>query len=111
MQASRERLKSQVVEFIDGYLNEDEIVVGVLRYGSHIPHVYQKTCLERQHQPKSIRLILSHMMSFFPEQFYRDQRFLILDDTVYEGVVMREKLAEIKKLGARAEHVRTATLV
>lgn len=107
----REQLKSQVVDFVDRYISEEEVVVGVLRYGAHLPHVYQRACQERHQQPKTIRLLLSHMLGFFPPDFYSNRRFLLLDDTVYEGVVMTEKLAEITRLGAAPDHVRTATLV
>ncbi len=108
----RKDLREQILRFVDRWVTEEEIVIGVLRYGAHIPHIYQNACGKVHQKPKKINLILSHMLRFFPPDFYRKNRFLILDDTVYEGVEMKLLLSTlIDEFQIPRERVRTATLV
>ena len=112
MKISREGLESQVLELFDTYLHEDDVVIGVLRYGAHIPHIYQNACLKRGLTPKPVRLLLSHMLSFFPVEFYQKNNFVILDDTVYEGVEMANWLERVQRnYNIARERIRTATLI
>jgi hypothetical protein len=108
----RQALRKQIVQFVEEWINEDEVVVGVLRYGAHIPHIYQNACARESREPKRIRLLLSHMLRFFPPEFYRNNKFLILDDTVYEGVEMRAMLSTLlDQFEIPRDRVRTATLI
>ena len=112
MKFDRESLRQQILNFIDKWLDEDEIVIGVLRYGAHIPHIYQNACVRAQKQPKKIQLLLSHMIRFFPGDFYSKNRFLLLDDTVYEGAEMSSLLNTlVNEFQVPRENVRTATLI
>src|SRR5947209_3947478 len=108
----RQSLREQVLQFVNCCLREDEIVIGLLRYGAHIPHIYQNACLRESRQPRRIRLLLSHMLKFFPPEFYQRNKFLILDDTVYEGVEMNILLSTLlNDFQIPRESVRTATLI
>lgn len=112
MKLDRKSLREEILRFVDECVSEDEIVIGVLRYGAHIPHIYQNACKLEGRQPKRIRLLLSHMLKFFPPEFYQQNKFLILDDTVYEGVEMTALLSTLlDEFQIPSDRVRTATLV
>lgn len=67
MKINEEYLKAQVEEFCIKHFNENDLVIGILRYGAHIPHIYQNVCREKNILPKKINLLLSHMIPFFPK--------------------------------------------
>lgn len=112
MQISEEYLKKQVLELCNYYIHEDDIVVGILRYGAHIPHIYQNICREISVQPKPINLLLSHMLPFFPREYYENKNIILLDDTVYSGHEL-EKLRKdlVSKFGVPDANIHTAALV
>jgi hypothetical protein len=112
MKFSKETLDEGICRFFSECAHDDEVVIGVLRYGAHLPHLYQNACLERSATPKRIRLVLSHMLGFFPLEFYHDQRFLVVDDTVYEGTEMRRLLSVLTDAyNVPRKQIRTATLI
>ena len=109
---SKESLKSQIQKFGDAYFKEDEIVVGILRYGAHIPHIYRDIYQEKSQSSRPIQLLLSHMLSYFPPAFYQGKRFLLLDDTVFSGCAMcnLKKILETEH-SVPEENILTAALV
>ena len=112
MKFDRESLRQQILHFVDQWFDEQEIVIGVLRYGAHIPHIYQNACVRAHKKPKKIQLMLSHMIRFFPCEFYRQNKFLLLDDTVYEGVEMSSLLNTLlDEFKVPRQNLRTATLI
>jgi hypothetical protein len=112
MTLTKDTLEGQVCRFFSNCAHDDEIVIGVLRYGAHLPHLYQNACRANSVTPKQIRLVLSHMLGFFPLNFYRNQRFLVIDDTVYEGTEMRRVTALLTdSYKIPKEQIRTATLI
>jgi hypothetical protein len=102
-------IKKYVKELIDKYIGDD-IVVGVLRYGAHLPHIYQNACSDIGKSPKPIKLLLSHMLTFFPSDFYAKNKFVLLDDTVFRGTEILKLKSDLNNLGAPEENIRTATL-
>lgn len=112
MKINRENLKHQVMKLCEDYLLEDDIVVGVLRFGAHIPHVYRNACLEKSLKPKKIRLLLSHILPFFPKKYYENKKIVLLDDTVYTGTELYKlKKMLINQLGVLENNIQTVTLV
>ncbi len=112
MKINEEYLKKQVLELCNYYIHEDDIVVGILRYGAHIPHIYQNICEEYSIQPKPINLLLSHMLAFFPPEYYENKNIILLDDTVYSGHEL-EKLKNdlVFKFNVPRGNIHTAALV
>ncbi len=112
MKINEEYLKKQVLELCNNYIHEDDIVVGILRYGAHIPHLYQNICKENSVQPKPINLLLSHMLPFFPREYYKNKSFVLLDDTIYSGHELdRLKKDLISKFGIPEANIHTAALI
>lgn len=112
MNIDRNTIREEIIELIDKYVSEDDFVIGVLRYGAHLPHIYQNACNKRGRTPKRINTILSHMIGFFPPEFYSDKNFIILDDTIYEGVEMKRLISSLMEShGVSRERVKSATLV
>jgi hypothetical protein len=62
-------------------------------------------------QPKPVRLLLSHMLDFFPTSLYADNEFMILDDTIYQGRQMRRCVNLLSGLGVPPERIKTGALV
>lgn len=111
MKTDEENIKTYIKNFIDKYISDDYIVVGVLRYGAHIPHIYQNACVENGKEAKPIKLLLSHMLPFFPPEFYSKNKFLLLDDTVFRGIEILKLKSDLEDLGVAKDNIRTATLV
>jgi hypothetical protein len=87
MKLNRENLEQQILDLFNKYIDEDALVIGILRYGAHIPHLYYYACLRRGQKPKKIKLLLNHLLPFFPPDYYRNKKLILLDDTVYRGKV------------------------
>jgi hypothetical protein len=102
-------VRRQVEEFLSSQLRQDEITIGLLRYGAHLPHIYQRLSEGLGVQPMT--LLISHMLEFFPRSWYEGKRFLILDDSVYQGVAMKEASERLQACGVPRSHFRTAALV
>jgi hypothetical protein len=112
MNIDRNGIREQIVNFVEKYINENDFVIGVLRYGAHIPHIYQNACNKLNKRPKQVNIVLSHMLGFFPENFYKEKNFIILDDTVYEGVEMKRIISTlVNEHKVPVERVKTATLI
>ena len=103
-----ETVRQQIERFLSAELRDGEITIGLLRYGAHLPHIYQRAARGFGVQP--VTLLLSHMLEFFPRSWYKGRRFLILDDSVYRGVSMREAIAKLERCGVPRDHYRTAAL-
>jgi hypothetical protein len=100
--------KEEVRCFLAPHLRADSIIIGVLRYGAHLPHFYGSILRD---DAVRMRVILSHMLEFFPRTLYSDNDFLILDDTVYHGKQMRANVDALIALGADPTRIKTAALV
>ena len=112
MKINEEYLKKQVFEVCSDYIHEDDIVIGILRYGAHIPHIYQNICRENSIQPKPINLLLSHMLPFFPREYYQNKNIILLDDTIYSGHELeRLKSDLITIFGVPETNIHTIALV
>lgn len=111
MKIDSDALKSQILSFCNEYIDENDIVIGALRYGAHIPHVYQNACEETSQQPKRINLLLSHMINFFHEAYFKGRKIVILDDTIYQGNEMRRLTSILKELGVPEKNIQTEALV
>ena len=112
MKINRENLEQQILDLFNNYFDEDSIVVGILRYGAHIPHLYYNACLKQHQNPKNVKLLLSHMVTFFPPSYYKNKKLILLDDTVYLGKGMlglRSTL--INECNVPEENIRTAALI
>lgn len=70
---------------IERNVRAGDTIIGLLRYGAHLPHIYQATA----ETPVAIHLLLSHMVGFMPPEFFQRGRFILLDDTIYRGVQMQ----------------------
>src|ERR1022692_3776161 len=106
-----ELVQKNIDDFLDGLLLKDgdpATVVGVLRFGAHLPHLWSRTAGE---MPQRVELVLSHMMEFLPRAFYEKHRFVILDDTVYEGRQMQKHLERLQALGVDRSRITTAAVV
>jgi hypothetical protein len=84
-------------------------MVGLLRYGAHLPHVYQSTFPTTSDQ--KIQLLLSHMLRFFPPEYFRGKRFIILDDTMYRGLSMEAARDALLECGVPANAISRAAVV
>ena len=105
----RSSIQSQINSYLDANLRPDEIVIGALRYGAHLPHLYVP---DQEHAQTRIPLVLSHMLGFFPPDFYKGKRFLLLDDTVYTGNEMGRLVNQlVDDFGVPRTNIRTAALV
>jgi len=100
-------LATQIHQFVDSHVGGDVVVVGVLRYGAHLPSIYRTI----DPAGKRIPLLLSHFIEFFPNSFFEDRRFLLLDDTVYQGKQLRNAATGLMARGVRAANIQTAALV
>lgn len=108
MTITMDTVVSDIRDFIATLAEPDEVIVGLLRYGAHIPHVYQRFA------PSStkFKLLLSHMAGFMPPSYFAGRKFLILDDTVYRGVHMdRMRRFLIDTCGVPKEAIRCAALI
>jgi len=107
MTITAETVISDVSSFLSDNIRDDEIVIGLLRYGAHLPHVYQKYNADA----KDVTLLLSHMVYFQPPEYFRHKRFLILDDTVYRGIHM-QRMHEwlIDRAAVEPSNIRCAAL-
>lgn len=112
MRINKENLEQQILDLFNNHIDEDTIIVGILRYGAHIPHLYYNACRERQQKPKNIKLLLSHMVTFFPPDYYENKKLILLDDTVYRGKGMADvRLNLINKCKVPKENIFTAALI
>jgi len=101
--------RNDIRAFVGDILRDDETTIGLLRYGAHIPHIYQTP---ESFGMKPVNLLLSHMVEFWPQSFFEGRRFLLLDDTMYRGVSMTAaKRQLIDRCRVPAQNIRTATLV
>ena len=108
---NKRAVQDEINNFLDSLLLETaptSTVVGVLRYGAHLPHLWSS---DRRHAREPVDMVLSHMPEFLPSEFFRDRDFIILDDTVYEGRQMRRHLARLKELGVQETNVKTAAII
>lgn len=100
-------LARQICQFVDRHVGNDVVVVGVLRYGAHLPSI----CRWVEPDGKPIPLLLSHFIDFFPNSFFHKKRFLVLDDTVYQGRQLRNAVRSLKTHGVPQANIKTAALV
>jgi hypothetical protein len=85
-------------------LPEHDLVVGMLRYGAHLPHL-----CELDHD---IPLLLSHMVAFEERSFYAEKRIVLLDDTIYRGTEMSRLWTYfVEQLGVPRESLVRAVVV
>lgn len=108
MDSADSQLKERIVQVIEKRPEEDEVFIGVLRYGAHIPHLYNRIA----RSPRRIKLILSNMLDFFPPEYYQSKSFCILDDTVYEGREMKRIYSKLTEgCGVAPAKIRQDALV
>ena len=93
--------------FLPQILAHGNRIVGVLRYGAHLPHLWKS---DRPAGP-AVKVILSHMLEFMPPSEYAENTFVLLDDTIYRGRQMRHNIAKLEALGVEAGRIQTAALV
>lgn len=111
MLKNKYKIPEDTIKLFNEYISDDTLVIGILRSGAHIPHIYQNACRNEGIKPQKINLILSHMISFFPKNFFHERKILILDDTVFNGSTMQQVKDNLLDLGADPTKIRTATLV
>jgi hypothetical protein len=102
-----ETVQNDIDTYLDGVLPNVDLVVGVLRYGAHLPHLWRNANRLKDHLP----LVLSHMVDFLPKEILRDKRVLVLDDTVYRGRQMQENVGRVADLGVPPENISSAAVV
>jgi hypothetical protein len=83
-------------------------VIGVLRYGAHLPHIWSSKCAL---PGGTVPLILSHMVDFLPQDQLQNREFLVLDDSVYDGVQLQEHCRRLVALGVPPEKITSAAVV
>lgn len=109
MQITPDTVREDVRRLIRPLLTGDHVMVGLLRYGAHLPHVYQATYPISSDQ--KIRLLLSHMLRFFSPEYFSGKRFVILDDTMYRGASMEAARNSLLACGVPAEAISRAAVV
>jgi hypothetical protein len=103
-----DELEAIVLQDIDKVMVEalerrfrDYLLVGILRYGAHLPHLWRSAS-------RRIPLILGHMVEFYEQEFY-EQPMLVMDDTVYRGTQMQHHVKRLRARGVR--EIRTAAVI
>jgi hypothetical protein len=111
-EVSAEAIDRQVLALLDEIDTEEVIVVGMLRYGAHIPHIYARAQKLRDGQAgkKRFRLLLSHMIGF-DSALYESNTFVLLDDTMYRGRSMARATSRLLGLGVDARNIKRAVVV
>ena len=102
------QITSEISVFLAHVLQPDETVIGLLRYGAHIPHLAAR---ELERRGLRVPMVLSHFVKFFPPSFFSERRFLILDDSMYRGASMKQAVADLVACGVSPERIRTAAVV
>lgn len=100
---------AQIQQLTDRCLREDTLTIGLLRYGAHLPHLYDASNPPR---PREFDLLLSHMVDFMPRDFFAGRKVLVLDDTTYRGHEMQSMVNRLEKnYGVAPNAISTATVV
>ncbi|MEI9972529.1 MAG: phosphoribosyltransferase [Ignavibacteriota bacterium] len=102
-----ETVQSDIDTYLDGVLPNVDLVIGVLRYGAHLPHLWRNANRLKDHLP----LVLSHMVDFLPKGVLHNKTVLVLDDTVYRGRQMRDNVERLEALGVPPDKIRSAAVV
>jgi hypothetical protein len=104
---TEESILAQIKQFIGSNVGETDVIIGAIRYGAHLPAMYKMA------DPTShpISLLLSHFIEFLPASFFHDKRFVLLDDTVYQGKQMKRLVDQLKSRGVKEANIVSAALV
>ncbi len=104
---TEETVRQQIDALLGEVVGVDApIIIGVLRYGAHLPHLWREA---RTRPP--IRVILSHMIEYLPAEVFEAGKFLVLDDTVFRGHQMKKCRQRLLDRGVAADRIRTAAVV
>src|ERR1035438_5136142 len=104
---STDEILDEIRAFLDKAITPNVVVVGALRYGAHLPAI----CKMTRPPGKEIRLLLSHLIDFFPPAYYENKQFLVLDDTVYQGRQMKDLIQKLLDRGVPASAITSAAMV
>jgi hypothetical protein len=100
-------VQNDIDTFLPQVLTYGDRVVGVLRYGAHLPHLWKND----RPAGARVKVILSHMLEFMPPTEFAGKSFILLDDTIYRGRQMRHNVAKLESLGVDPGRIKTAALV
>jgi hypothetical protein len=103
---TEEALRDQISRFI-GRLKDTDVLVATIRYGAHLPAIFQ---LENPGTP-SFSVLLSHFIDFMPPTYFANKRFVVLDDTVYQGKQMKRVIGELVAHGVPPTNITSAAVV
>ena len=104
---SERSVRRDIGDFLAKVLKaENTTVVGVLRYGAHLPHFVSGDLVR-----KPIPVILSHMIEFLPSEVFANGNFLVLDDTVFRGYQMTKCRQRLINRGVSSDRIFTAAVV
>jgi len=110
---TEQSVREEIYAFRDRLPAGGQIYVGVLRYGAHLPHLWDdpRDTVETSSRPR-VQLILSHMLDFLPPEIFQGtSHFVVLDDTVYRGRQMEKHVGRLNALGVSMERITTAAVV
>lgn len=78
---------SRDIESLLSRLPSHDMVIGMLRYGAHLPHLCELAL--------PMNLVLSHIVPFMNRAAFADKKIVILDDTIYRGSEMQRIMQDL----------------